>query len=204
MKIFQEGDKSKAFCHDCAAMVGTTFTRRDVPFSDKSGMAKNILVGACDSCGQTVSIPAQSTPAISKARKEALASIEANLPAIYLDVLDYAVHTIDNHASTDFRRVLLTYFFHKAALDARAPAKLRASHKKAMALFPETRGLARRRLSMKVPFRVNEDLEKLSKSTELNTTELIKSVVFDIRTRVLDQPKPGFMQELRALSAISA
>jgi hypothetical protein len=88
MKIFQEGDSSKAYCHHCSTVVGTTFVRRNVPFSDGSGDAKNILVGACKTCGQTVSIPAQSTPAISKARKEAPSSIEANLPAIYLDVLD--------------------------------------------------------------------------------------------------------------------
>ncbi len=79
MKIFQEGDKSKAFCTHCANAMGTTFVRRDVPFSDGKGLAKNILVGTCDTCGMTVSIPAQSTPAISLARKQDPGSIEVNL-----------------------------------------------------------------------------------------------------------------------------
>ena len=204
MKIFQEGDKSKAVCDHCAALVGTTFMRRDVPFSDGSGTVKNVLVGVCDACGRTVSIPAQSTPAISKARKEVAESIEANLPAIYLDLLDYAVHTIDKHASTDFRRVLLTYFVHKAALEARAASKLKSAHAKAIARFPETRGLPRRRLSMKIPFRVGTEVRKLGESTGLNTTELIKSVISRIHADVLEQPKPGLIKELRALSAISA
>jgi len=46
MKIFLEGDKGTAVCHDCAALVKTTFLRRDVPFSDGSGAAR-IFWWAC-------------------------------------------------------------------------------------------------------------------------------------------------------------
>ncbi len=71
MKIFHEGEKSKAFCKTCADSVGTTFMERDVPFSeDAKTVAKDILVGVCDVCDTTVSIPAQSMPAISKERKD--------------------------------------------------------------------------------------------------------------------------------------
>lgn len=204
MKIFVEGDKSRAVCNHCGDMVRTTFVRRDVPFSDGSGLARNILVGACDACGHTVSIPAQSTPAISRARKEATDPLEASLPAVYVDVLDCAVHTIDQQASTDFRRILLTYFVHKAACDEGAPAKLRKSHERAMARFPESRGTARRRLSMKVPRRLTEELRWLQERTELNTTELLKSVVYDIQDKVLDKPKASVIDELRTLSAVTA
>lgn len=204
MKLFQEGDRSKAVCKHCTRVVGTTFVRRDVPFSENPEMvAKNILVGACDACGATVSIPAQSTPAISKVRKEKAESIEARLPAIYLDVLDYAVHSIDHRSSTDFRRVLLTYFVHKAAHRVKAASTLKASHKKALATFPEHRGSTRRRLSMKVAPRINEDFRILATGTNLNTTEILKSVVFEIQGEVLENPTPKLLDELRTLSAIS-
>lgn len=49
--------KSKAFCHDCAAIVETKFLRRNVPFNDGTGVAKNILSGVCDVCQRVVSIP---------------------------------------------------------------------------------------------------------------------------------------------------
>lgn len=204
MKILHEGDHSTAFCKDCEDVVPTTFMRRDMPFSDGKGLARNILVGVCDRCHRTVSLPAQSTPAIAKARKAATQAIEAKLPAIYIDVLDHAVHRIDSQASTDFRRALLTYFVHKAALDAHASVLLRASHRKAIERFPEERGVARRRLSLRVPSRVTDDFRKLEASTELNTTELLKSVVFLIQTRVLDDPRPRLIGELRAISAIWA
>lgn len=204
MKIHLEGDKSKAACHRCGGVVRTTFVRRDVPFSDGSGIAKNILVGACDVCGDTVAIPAQSTPAIRRLRKESSAALEASLPAVYVDVLDCAVHTIDHQASTDFRRVLLTYFLHKAARDSRAASRLKKSHARAMERFPDQRGGARRRLSMKVPQLLTDDLRLLRERTELNTTELLKSVVIDIQDSVLDKPRTAVIDELRALSAIAA
>ncbi|WP_431100392.1 hypothetical protein [Roseateles noduli] len=204
MKIFEVGEHSKAYCQDCRKMVRTTFARRDVPFSDGRGVARNVLVGVCDECERAIEVPPQTTPALAKARKAATQAIEANLPAPYIDVLDSAVLRIDGQASTDFRRALLTYFVHKIALDERGRTLLLLSHRKAIELFPEERGVVRRRLSMKVPPRVTDDFRRLEASTELNTTELLKSVVFLIRQRVLEEPKPRLIGELQALSAIWA
>ncbi|MDH0866381.1 hypothetical protein [Mitsuaria sp. GD03876] len=204
MRIFEVGEHSKAFCHDCGKVVRTTFSRRDVAFNDGKGTARDVLVGVCDECDRTVSVPHQSAPALSRARKAAAQAIEANLPAAYIDVLDCAVHRIDSQASTDFRRALVTYFVHKIAVDARGGALLLLTHRKAVARFPEERGIVRRRLSMKVPPRVTEDFRRLEASTELNTTELLKSVVFLIQIRVLDESRPRLLDELRALSAIWA
>ena len=71
MKLFKEGDKSKAICSFCKDVVSTTFKHRDVPFSDGIGVAKNILVSVCDCCGQVVATPPQSTPAIRLSRAKA-------------------------------------------------------------------------------------------------------------------------------------
>ncbi|WP_236692884.1 hypothetical protein [Pseudomonas sp. 10-1B] len=77
MKILLEGDSGKALCEHCQAVVPTHYVRRDVPFSDGQGMAKDILVGVCTRCDGVVAIPPQSTPAIREARKQQLKSIEA-------------------------------------------------------------------------------------------------------------------------------
>jgi len=204
MKLYRDGDVSRAFCSHCAKVVKTVFARRDVPFNDAKGSAKNILVGVCNVCDSVVSIPAQSTPAIRRARKPAPDSLEANLPAVYVDLLDYAVYTIDEQASTDFRRLLLTYFVHKAALDESAPARLKQSHQQALERFPERRGSARWRLSMKVPSRLAQEMKLLEDRTSLNTTELLKSLVYVIQDKVLARPRPSLIDELRALSAVAA
>jgi len=77
MKLYHSGEKGKAIC-DVNGQVSTTFKYRDVPFSDGVGLAKHILVGVCDQCGKTLSIPPQSTPAIKAARNIAEVPIEAN------------------------------------------------------------------------------------------------------------------------------
>ncbi|SDJ36573.1 hypothetical protein SAMN04487926_14536 [Paraburkholderia steynii] len=61
---YHEGDKSQAICSNCREIVPTTFRYRDMPFSDGSGIARNMLVSVCDKCQTVVAIPAQSKPDI--------------------------------------------------------------------------------------------------------------------------------------------
>ena len=63
-RMYKVGDKSKAICHVCEELVSTTFKEKDTPFSDGSGTVPSLLVGECDTCHSTVSIPAQSIPHI--------------------------------------------------------------------------------------------------------------------------------------------
>ena len=66
MKIFKAGDSQKAICEYCRSLQNATFKLRDVPFSDGSGLVKNVLVGVCDKCDQVILLPHQSTPALKK------------------------------------------------------------------------------------------------------------------------------------------
>jgi RNase P subunit RPR2 len=57
MKILKDGDRKRAACNKCQAFEPITFKLRDVPFSDASGIVKNVLVGVCDSCDTVVALP---------------------------------------------------------------------------------------------------------------------------------------------------
>ncbi|CAH7416512.1 hypothetical protein VCHA53O466_50322 [Vibrio chagasii] len=81
---YSEGDKSTALCEDCKGKVSTTFKFRDIPFSGETGIAKGILVGVCDGCDRTVSIPHQSSAAIS----EQLAEQRHSKRTMYLTALE--------------------------------------------------------------------------------------------------------------------
>ena len=70
MKRPFEGDHGRALCEHCQQIVTTTYVRRNVPFSDRHGEAKDVLAGVCDVCDTIVAIPAQSTSAIKEARKQ--------------------------------------------------------------------------------------------------------------------------------------
>ena len=67
MKLYAAGEKSKAICEDCGALVSTTFVYRDVPFDDGHGVVKDVLASVCDQCDRVVALPAQSTPAVRRA-----------------------------------------------------------------------------------------------------------------------------------------
>lgn len=71
MTAFREGDRSRAICDRCGAVVDTTMRVRDVPFDDGAGIVPAILVAVCDRCDTVVAIPAQSTEAVAKAHREA-------------------------------------------------------------------------------------------------------------------------------------
>ena len=203
-KLYEEGEKSKAICETCDQIVTTTFVRRDVPVSDGNGEAKNILVSVCDLCDEMVAVPAQSTPAIREARLKIVKAVEAQLPAIYLDMLDLAAYTIDSASSTEFRKVLMVFYLYRFASGEYPRERLLRAHRAGMERFKEERGATRRRLSMKVTPRIAEDIQTLIDDTSMSQTEVIKSVIYQIQADVVQARKPALMKELSALSVISA
>jgi len=58
-------------------MVQATFKYRDVPFDGGCGIAEDILVAVCDRCDRAIVMPAQSTPALARARQDAQTSIDS-------------------------------------------------------------------------------------------------------------------------------
>ena len=79
MKIYTQGEQSKGICTSCKAVVETTFGYRDMPFEDGLGLAQDVLVSICSHCDSVVAIPAQSLPAIRRARAQASRALDAAL-----------------------------------------------------------------------------------------------------------------------------
>lgn len=203
MKLYYEGEKARAICsRDGASSI--TFMRRNVPFSDGDGAAKDILVGVCDVCGDVVAIPPQSTPAIKAAREKATTSIEANLPAVYLDALDLACYRIDPQASQDFRKRLLMYYVVQMSGDKKQAKKIGHNLTKLDEAFRagEASG-ARRRLSMKVTPSLSYRVDGLMAATKLSRTDLFKSLVIQIDKDIVKPVKPANLAKLQTLAAIA-
>lgn len=209
MKILFEGDTGKALCEHCKAVVPTHYARRDVPFSDGQGMARDILVGVCDHCDTVVAIPPQSTPAIGEARKQQLKSIEARLPAVYLDVLDAAMHAVSSEAGANLRKVFLAHYF-QLLVQSSQSEQLKPAHEAFIRALDEARarrGLlpsgATRRLSMKVNPHMAEDFLALQQQTHLNQTELLKSVIARIQFDVLEARDKDVIHALQRLARLA-
>jgi hypothetical protein len=204
MKLIVEGDHSKAICSHCAALVSTSFKRRDVPFSDGKGIVKDILVGVCDRCDRIVSTPAQSTPAIKAAREKALIPVEAQLPAIYLDALDLACYRIDPLVTPDFRKRLLMYYVSKSKKNAQWSKSLLDAMKHKRGFEGEGKSMSRRRFSMKVSQSMADQIEVVMADTKLNKTELIKSIVLQIVEDIITPDIPKHLDELQTLASVAS
>ncbi|VVO05437.1 hypothetical protein [Pseudomonas fluorescens] len=211
MKLLFEGDRGKALCEHCQKVVTTTYVRRSVPFSDGHGEAKQILVGVCEVCDAVVAIPPQSTPAIKEARKQQLTSIEARLPAIYLDVLDAAMHSITKEAGVQIRKLFFSYYFRELAeQETKAATSLHRVHEvftQSIAEQCDRRHLppshSMKRLSMKVNHYVADDFVVLLQVTHMTQTELLKSVISQIQQDVLEVRNPTVISDLQRLTRVA-
>ena len=122
MKIFKVGDSQKAICENCRSLENATFTLRDVPFSDSSGVVKNVLVGVCDKCDEVSILPHQSTPVVKKQLEAQRKPIESRLPAHMLDILNLASAEIGE--SVDFVPHLMKFYIQNLAADEKAASKI--------------------------------------------------------------------------------
>jgi hypothetical protein len=203
MKLLLEGDKGQAVCeHD--GLTGITFMRRDVPFSDGKGMAKDILVGVCDICKEIVAIPPQSTPAIRAAREVATEPIEANLPAAYLDTLDLACYRLNPAATTELRKRLVMYYVVSSQTDKKLRQWIHGgTYKKFKEHKLAVGGAKNRRLSMKVSPAISTAFDDLCSEVKLNRTECLKALVVRINNDIVKPEKPQKLSQLKALAAVA-
>ena len=200
MKLYMPGEKGKAICEQ-DGQVSTTWRYRDVSFSDSSGVARKILAGVCDHCGKVVSIPPQSTPSIRAARKGAQVSIEAILPAVYLDALDLACWRIDPDASQESRKPLLMHYLHGSSLSKAAMQRLaRASRETGVFSRAAKSVTERKRLSMKVSPAMSRTVERLAEATRLSKTDLIKGAIVQISEEIVGPERPARLEELKSLA----
>lgn len=198
MKLFTAGDKSQAICEACVAVVPTTFGYRNVPFDDGVGIANDILVATCDRCDEVVSVPAQSLPAVRRARSVADVPLEALLPAFDLEILDAAAVRISSTASVRYRKMLIAHFALKAVADPKAADRLRILYKE-IRRFDRNRRIVipKKRLSFKASRELDKSIKDLMQKSGLNKTAVLRGLVWTIRREIVDPDQPANLQILR-------
>jgi hypothetical protein len=202
MKLYSAGDKSKAICETCQDTVETTFLYRDVPFDDGTGKAKDILASVCDRCGEVVAIPAQSLPAIRRAREKVEVSLEAQVPASDIEVLDAAATRISERASVRHRKFLLAFYVRKMVRDPQGAERIKQLFLEAKAIKPKaTVKVPRKRLSFKVSHDFEEEFAALAKISGLKKTQVLRGVVHEIRSDLVAPEHPASLPQLREMVA---
>ncbi|KFX19947.1 MULTISPECIES: hypothetical protein [Pectobacterium] len=194
MKIFKVGDTQGALCNTCQSYETATFQLKNVPFSDNSGVVKQVLVGVCDRCGNVAIIPHQSTPMIKKALNVQRKALESRVPTHMIDILNLA--SCELGGEPDFIPTLMKYYLHTLAADHAAAKDIPRFLQSDLA-----KGKSEKRLSLKGRH-VATDIDVLKTTTNISsTTDLLKGIVLKIKEDVLVQRDEIHIKQLKSIIA---
>jgi len=186
MHIWREGDRSEAVCHACERRVGTRFEMRAVRLAESGIEVPDVLVAACDECGATAAIPAQSAPRLREARERRKAEeLEARIPTH----LDDVVHLLADHfaaAVASFRPSLLRFYLREVAGDAEFALRV-----KELAGTELARGRARARVSLRAPDELLRSARERAREVGLDSdADLIRGILVAAKEDVLEGKAP--------------
>ena len=197
MKIFKEGDTTKAACECCGEFQQASFQLRDMPFSDGSGIVKSVLVGVCEACDNVAVVPHQSTPAIQKELDKQRKAVEGRVPAHFVDILNLASSELG--ASTDFSVSLIKFYIHGLSTN-----QISSENLSAFLCSDLAQGKANKRLSIKGRH-IADEAELLKRHADIaSTTDLLKSVVLKIHDEILVHKHPKRIKDLQHVVAAMA
>jgi hypothetical protein len=184
MKIYKEGDKSKAICSRCG-LVETIFLTRNVPIKGTSAIAKNILAGVCSLCAKVVSIPQQSAPYIKEALHKGRKPLEVRIPQHFNDILANASIKIGGEYTSSLVNFLIKYYIHSHYNDSKAIKKLLKVYENST-LMDKTK--SNNRLSVKIDEKILNELKDIRiHSNFKNETEVVKAIVLKINDDIVQE-----------------
>ncbi|APO72663.1 hypothetical protein IE4872_PD02151 (plasmid) [Rhizobium gallicum] len=126
------------------------------------------------------------------------------MAAPFMDMLDLASYRIDPSAGVILRKSLIAYFVHRSVNDDSLVERLRRNAEVHRAKWKSWHDAPSKRLSMKVTPRVGDEFDELVKKSALNKTTLVKSIVMDIGSEIVEPEEPRMMPELRRMAAALA
>ena len=114
-QLVREKERAHGLCRTCRKTVDTVYAYRDIELENPKVTVEHVLVGACETCGATVTVPWQSNLRLQNARaraSEASASaprFEARIPSeLYEALRAIAAHLEARDES--FSHLMLRYY----------------------------------------------------------------------------------------------
>ncbi|MBU3845373.1 MAG: hypothetical protein H9855_00055 [Candidatus Acinetobacter avistercoris] len=196
MKLYREADKIKTGCEHCKAKVDVTMTLCDMPFKHADGVAKDVLVGICDICGNIVVTPHQSTIKIGRDLKNIKKSIELRVPAHYIDILNLASNKVDVDLDESFNKHLILFYINLLNSTRYEDGDL-------FSLFENEDHNVK--LSKRLSFKANDklvfDIELLVKRYNFeNKSDLLKAIILKINHDIVQSNNIERINELKVLA----
>lgn len=194
MKFYFKGDRSKAICKNCG-LSSTTFDYRDMILSDSGKCIKNILVGICDKCDSTVSIPAQATPDINKAVEPKIIPLEFLISSVFIEVLNLVCFSVSQSCSKEVIKSVLFYYI-KRCLDMKDIEDIEED-----SLFKKEKvfKMPKKRISMKVSLTFSNCFNDLSMKLKMNKTDTFKFIIDTMKKDIINNNDALIRKELEKI-----
>ena len=129
-RVLKEHDTGSAVCPKCRAMANTTYRYRDISLTSPKVRVKRVLVGVCDDCHSTATVPWQSNQRIQAAvraardRAQAAGRIEARVPSELYERLRLIATRLEARDEA-FAHVMLRFYLSQLARSAPLAKRVR-------------------------------------------------------------------------------
>jgi hypothetical protein len=199
MKIWKEGDTSRALCPRCERKSEVVFLRRNVAQTEPAVVAEDVLVAVCVACDSIALIPNQSAPKLREAIQRPTIVLNARIPGHLKDILYMLVERVAhgwNHGKSPVIKYLLHEFGNSPSY---------ARHVRAALAEDLAQGAADQDVSVRVPVYIVLAVDEMAERVGIGgRSEVIRGILAAAKEDVLEEGDPEFVRSMeRAISAVS-
>jgi hypothetical protein len=199
MKIWKDGEKSRALCPSCERKTEVVFQRRDVTLSPPEVKTSDVLVAICVQCEGIALIPHQSTPKLREAIQNPKETLNVRIPGHLEDVLYLLIERVA-HGWKNGRSPVLKYLLHEFGNTPAYAKKVKAHLQDDLA-----QGAADRDVSVRVPTYILVAVDQMADLVGIDSrSEVLRGILASAKEDVLEEQDPGFVGSMeRAISAVA-
>lgn len=125
MRILREGEREEGLCPGpiCKVWRPIRYEYRSVHLEDSDVDVEGVLVGVCEVCGESVSIPPQSAPRLREARAGKEHTVEARIPR-HLDDVVFVIAEKLGAPPAALRGAIVRYYLNELRREARTARRI--------------------------------------------------------------------------------
>ncbi len=199
MRIWRDGDGSRAICPKCERRTDVVFRRRTVELEDPDARVPDVLVAVCLECDGVAMIPDQSTPKLRAGIERPKDIVNARLPGHLLDVLSLLANRWAPGARSG-PATILRLLLHEFGNDPAFARRVRD-----YVDDPLARGPADHELSVRVPSHIMAAVDDMATLVGISTrTDVFRGLLAAAKQDLLDEHNPALVKSMgRALAAVA-
>lgn len=199
MRILKSGDPLEAICERCGDLVEGTYQYRPFPLEQTGVVVPNVLVGVCGRCGETISLPAQSTPRLKEARERHMEKVPLRFSRELEDVLGMISASLSAPVAA-VPGMLVRYYLEVARRDPAVRRRIVRALDHPILKQPR---------DVRAAVSVNVDAlgaveQQMAREGVSNRSDLIRGMLMVAGEDVLDNRAPKRRELLKEMAAVAA